>query len=190
LPPTLPGLADGQGFRTELNPKPKGETIMKETNTTRLDVHQAITDRIVASIEADGADTFRMPWNEAGASGLPTNIASGKHYNGINILALWVASLSLGYSRARRAACDDQQQRRYPTAQQRRVRTQPVRWHDEIDRHRLAGRKIREGEIRRRRRRVHFLAREHPHTGLRRAQDIGNFFGELGDVGPYTFWIF
>jgi antirestriction protein ArdC len=82
-----------------LNPNPKGETIMKETNTTRLDVHQAITDRIIASIEADGAETFRMPWNEAGASGLPTNIASGKHYNGINILALWVASLSLGYSR-------------------------------------------------------------------------------------------
>lgn len=99
LPPTLPGLADGQGFRTELNPNPNGETIMKEANITRLDVHQAITDRIVASIEADGADTFRMPWNEAGASGLPTNIASGKHYNGINILALWVASLSLGCSR-------------------------------------------------------------------------------------------
>ena len=40
-----------------------------------------------------------MPWNQAGVSGLPTNIASGKHYNGINILALWVASLSLGYTR-------------------------------------------------------------------------------------------
>ncbi len=64
-----------------------------------LDVHQAITDRIVASIEEGSAGTFRMPWNQAGASGLPTNIASGKHYNGINILALWVASLSLGYTR-------------------------------------------------------------------------------------------
>lgn len=71
---------------------------MKETQT-RLDVHQAITDRIVQSIEEGSAGTFRMPWNQAGASGLPTNIASGKHYNGINILALWVASLSLGYTR-------------------------------------------------------------------------------------------
>lgn len=71
---------------------------MKETQT-RLDVHQAITDRIIASIEEGRAGTFRMPWNQAGASGLPTNIASGEHYNGINILALWVASLSLGYTR-------------------------------------------------------------------------------------------
>lgn len=71
---------------------------MKETQT-RLDVHQAITDRIVASIEEGSAGTFRMPWNQAGASGLPTNIASGNHYNGINILALWVACLSLGYTR-------------------------------------------------------------------------------------------
>lgn len=71
---------------------------MKETQH-RLDVHQAITDRIVQSIEDGGAGTFRMPWNQAGATGLPTNIASGKHYNGINILALWVASLSLGYTR-------------------------------------------------------------------------------------------
>ncbi len=32
---------------------------MKETQT-RLDVHQAITDRIVASIEEGSAGTFRM----------------------------------------------------------------------------------------------------------------------------------
>jgi antirestriction protein ArdC len=62
-------------------------------------VHQAITDRIITSIEQGHAGTFRMPWSQAGASGLPTNIASGKHYNGINVLALWVASLSLGYTR-------------------------------------------------------------------------------------------
>ncbi len=48
---------------------------MKETQN-RFDVHQAITP--TASLRAsrkESAGTFRMPWNQAGASGLPTNIA-------------------------------------------------------------------------------------------------------------------
>lgn len=39
---------------------------MKETQT-RLDVHQAITDRIVQSIEEGSAGRLRMPWNQAGS---------------------------------------------------------------------------------------------------------------------------
>jgi antirestriction protein ArdC len=63
------------------------------------DVHQLITDRIVKAIEDGAAEDFRLPWNKAGASGRPSNIQSGKHYNGINVLALWMAALHHGYSR-------------------------------------------------------------------------------------------
>lgn len=63
----------------------------------KLDIHQEITSRIVAAIE-DGAGEFRLPWNRGGASGRPRNIASGKHYNGVNVLALWVAALHQGYA--------------------------------------------------------------------------------------------
>ncbi|PWB89114.1 hypothetical protein C5688_17600 [Methylocystis sp. MitZ-2018] len=63
----------------------------------RLDIHQEITSRVVSAIE-DGAGEFRLPWNRGGASGRPRNIASGKHYNGVNVLALWVAALHQGYT--------------------------------------------------------------------------------------------
>ncbi len=62
-----------------------------------LDIHQEITSRIIAAIE-DGAGEFCLPWNRGGASGRPRNIASGKHYNGVNVLALWVAALHQGYA--------------------------------------------------------------------------------------------
>lgn len=64
-----------------------------------LDIHAEITARIVAAIETQTAGEFRLPWNRAGASGRPSNVASGKRYNGINVLALWVAALHSGYSR-------------------------------------------------------------------------------------------
>lgn len=56
----------------------------------RLDLHQTITDKIVAAIEA-GAGTFQMPWHRPGvALTLPKNAATDKHYRGSNILSLWI----------------------------------------------------------------------------------------------------
>lgn len=56
----------------------------------RLDVHQAITDKIVAAIEA-GAGTFEMPWHRPGvAFTIPKNAATDKPYRGSNILSLWI----------------------------------------------------------------------------------------------------
>lgn len=67
------------------------------TNTqTKSDIHQDITDRIVAAIEA-GAGEFKMPWHADAARQIPQNIASGNNYRGINILALWVAQIDRGY---------------------------------------------------------------------------------------------
>lgn len=56
----------------------------------RLDVHQAITDKIVAAIEA-GAGEFQMPWHRPGvAFTLPKNARTENAYRGSNILALWI----------------------------------------------------------------------------------------------------
>lgn len=64
----------------------------------RIDVHQAITDRIIALIEAGTAEV-RLPWLRTGMSSvLPRNVASGEHYNGINILSLWAACETKAYN--------------------------------------------------------------------------------------------
>ena len=56
----------------------------------RIDVHQHITDRIVAAIE-QSAGEFKLPWHRlAGSIARPTNIESGKGYRGINVVSLWV----------------------------------------------------------------------------------------------------
>lgn len=75
---------------------------MKETamagNEPRCDIHQEITDRIVAAIER-GAERFEMPWHRGGISqGRPANALSRRGYRGINVLALWVAAESKGYT--------------------------------------------------------------------------------------------
>src|SRR5690606_38624479 len=56
----------------------------------RLDVHQAITQKIAAAIEA-GAGSFEMPWHRPGvAFTLPKNALTEKPYRGSNILSLWI----------------------------------------------------------------------------------------------------
>lgn len=65
---------------------------MTSPRKNRIDIHQHITDRIIAAIE-DGAGDFQMPWHRAGvAHTRPTNIKSGKAYRGVNVLVLWVAA--------------------------------------------------------------------------------------------------
>ena len=57
---------------------------------TRIDVHEAITAKIVAAIEA-GAGDFQMPWHRPGvAFTLPVNALTEKQYRGSNILSLWI----------------------------------------------------------------------------------------------------
>ncbi len=56
----------------------------------RVDVHDAITQKIVAAIEA-GAGTFEMPWHRPGtAFTLPKNALTEKTYRGSNVLSLWI----------------------------------------------------------------------------------------------------
>ena len=59
--------------------------------TTRpaLDLHQVVTDKIVAAIDAGVAEA-RMPWHRPGLSAMiPKNALTGNAYNGINIVSLW-----------------------------------------------------------------------------------------------------
>jgi antirestriction protein ArdC len=69
--------------------------------TERLDIHQAITDNIIAAIEA-GAGEFRLPWQRSGVvTVLPTNSATGNAYQGINILSLWASAIERRRARLR-----------------------------------------------------------------------------------------
>jgi antirestriction protein ArdC len=63
----------------------------------RFDIHQHITNQIVAAIE-HGAGEFHLPWHSTGGAIMrPTNIASKKPYRGVNIVALWAASEQNGF---------------------------------------------------------------------------------------------
>ncbi len=64
----------------------------------RFDIHQHITDQIIAAIE-NGAGEFRLPWHRSARNIMrPVNIASRKPYQGVNILTLWATADALGYS--------------------------------------------------------------------------------------------
>jgi antirestriction protein ArdC len=64
----------------------------------RFDIHQHITDQIIAAIES-GAGEFRLPWHRsAGNIMRPTNIASKNAYRGVNVLTLWASADEKGYS--------------------------------------------------------------------------------------------
>ena len=71
------------------------ETPMQESSFSgRADVHVTITNRIIEAIHA-GAGEFVMPWHQSGDIGRPINAATGKRYQGTNVIALWAeASLS------------------------------------------------------------------------------------------------
>jgi len=67
---------------------------MDDTVLSRKDVHRTVTDKIVAAIEA-GAKDYQMPWHRSVTR--PVNAATGKPYNGVNVVALWSAAASRGF---------------------------------------------------------------------------------------------
>lgn len=70
--------------------KPKSPPCKYETLKPRVDVHEAITAKIVAAIEA-GAGEFQMPWHRPGiAFTLPKNALTDRPYRGSNVLSLWI----------------------------------------------------------------------------------------------------
>ncbi|WP_072387135.1 zincin-like metallopeptidase domain-containing protein [Hyphomicrobium sp. CS1BSMeth3] len=68
------------------------------SKVSAFDVHQAVTDHIIAAIEAGVGGDVRMPWHRPGMfSMLPRN-AEGTHYQGINILLLLAQAQMRGFS--------------------------------------------------------------------------------------------
>ena len=63
---------------------------MTAVQKSRLDIHQAVTDKIIKAIEA-GVIEWQMPWHRPGTSfSIPENALTGNTYRGINILSLWI----------------------------------------------------------------------------------------------------
>lgn len=52
------------------------------------DIHQSMTDRILASL--DEAGNWSPPWRGSG-SPLPRNAVTGKRYHGVNVLSCWLS---------------------------------------------------------------------------------------------------
>jgi len=63
---------------------------------SKFNVYQAITDQLVRAIKA-GAGKYVMPWHTQLAIGRPANAYTGDGYRGVNVLTLWVASLTNRY---------------------------------------------------------------------------------------------
>lgn len=69
-------------------------TKSKKKRKSNAEVYQAVTDRVVAALEAG-----TVPWNSGWIpqGGLFKNLSSKKSYRGINVLLLMIASLENGY---------------------------------------------------------------------------------------------
>lgn len=61
--------------------------------------HAALVGTLVEKLEAGVAPWVR-PWTTTGISDLPTNAATKQHYNGTNIIGLWIAQTAVGYPTA------------------------------------------------------------------------------------------
>jgi len=74
-----------------------------QQSTPKEDLHQRITNQIVAAIET-GAGDYQMPWNPKLCTGpaiyLPHNPVGHYAYHGINILALWASQQHSAYATA------------------------------------------------------------------------------------------
>lgn len=68
---------------------------MKITTTPKKDMYAQITDAIIAVLES--GKTNSLTWTRTG-NGLPCNHKTGAVYQGVNVLLLWAAAMTHGYS--------------------------------------------------------------------------------------------
>jgi antirestriction protein ArdC len=69
----------------------------KPSTAPKADLYQAVTDRIVAALEA-GTKPWRKPWNAAGLAGGLQLRSNGAEYRGINQLLLTLTAMQAGYT--------------------------------------------------------------------------------------------
>ncbi len=66
--------------------------------TKKFDVHQHVTDRIIAALEANDVPPWVRPWRSRGIeNGTPYNAVSKRPYSGVNVLLLWIEALEKDY---------------------------------------------------------------------------------------------
>jgi len=72
---------------------------MTKSSTARKDVYTRITDKIIVDL-GQGVRTWMKPWNAEHVAWRITKSLrhNGQAYNGINILMLWSAAVTEGYS--------------------------------------------------------------------------------------------
>lgn len=63
----------------------------------RTDVHADITAMIVEQLE-NATGIWECPWYRSGQITMPQNAATGRSYNGINVVALWAVAHNKGYT--------------------------------------------------------------------------------------------
>lgn len=69
----------------------------EQRSASRPGLYQEITDKIVAQIEA-GTIPWVQPWAEDQTLSIPRNAATNRAYSGVNIVLLWDALFSRGFS--------------------------------------------------------------------------------------------
>jgi antirestriction protein ArdC len=64
----------------------------------KLDLYQVVTDQIIAAMEA-GTTPWQKSWDATGGAsmGMPRRV-TGEYYRGINVILLWIAAASKGYT--------------------------------------------------------------------------------------------
>jgi antirestriction protein ArdC len=67
---------------------------------SKRDIYQEVTDRILNALE-QGTAPWLKPWDSTGLDGLPLNASTGRAYNGINILLLWLTAYERSYTDSR-----------------------------------------------------------------------------------------
>ena len=65
----------------------------------RVDLNEAITAQVIASIQADGVAPWCRPWvgSDAGTR-FPVNAVSGKNYRGVNVVVLLLTAMAAHYN--------------------------------------------------------------------------------------------
>ncbi|CEE91899.1 ArdC family protein [Xenorhabdus koppenhoeferi] len=76
----------------------KKQTKMQKRSEVEKDIYQQVTDKIISALET-GTVPWKKPWRSAVkqyGGMLPANALTGNHYNGVNILLLWIAAEEIG----------------------------------------------------------------------------------------------
>lgn len=86
---------------TSVSPLEQSGSSKTKFSKNRTDIYQAVTDSIIAALEA-GVKPWSCPWQRVpGMSGLPSNYATGAAYSGMNIMLLWNSASKQGFSDSR-----------------------------------------------------------------------------------------